>query len=165
MLKARLPARQAVICAACRRDGVAARTAGVRLRRGHHAPEGIPGDASPGGDGARDQTVRDGTRISSTDRLDVCAVRQGQAVSLRCDAWPQPVQFRLDTAKANAEVGRWLADVANVRFHGETKERSFDRFCSGTAPVDARSAEMARGWPAAGRRPDRCCDPAARLGH
>ena len=75
------------------------------------------------------------------------------------------LEFRLDTATANAEVGRWLADVANVRFHGETKERPFDRFCSGTAPVDARSAEIARGWPAAGRRPDRCCDPAARLGH
>ena len=47
--------------------------------------------------------------------------------------WPlesrlKPLGFHLDAATANAEVGRWLADVANVRVHGETKERPFDRF-------------------------------------
>lgn len=47
--------------------------------------------------------------------------------------WPlesrlKPLGFRLDAATANAEVGAWLRDVANVRIHGETKERPADRF-------------------------------------
>jgi transposase len=42
--------------------------------------------------------------------------------------WPlesrlKPLGFRLDAATANAEVGAWLRDVANVRIHGETRER------------------------------------------
>lgn len=47
--------------------------------------------------------------------------------------WPlesrlKPLGLHLDAATANAEVGRWLADVANVRVHGEIKERPLDRF-------------------------------------
>lgn len=47
--------------------------------------------------------------------------------------WPlesrlKPLGFRLDAATANAEIGAWLRDVANVRIHGETRERPADRF-------------------------------------
>ena len=47
--------------------------------------------------------------------------------------WPlesrlKPLGFRLDADTANAEVGAWLRDVANVRVHGETKQRPADRF-------------------------------------
>ncbi|PTR05103.1 integrase-like protein, partial [Cereibacter azotoformans] len=34
----------------------------------------------------------------------------------------------LDAATANARVGAWLRDVANLRIHAETKERPVDRF-------------------------------------
>lgn len=39
----------------------------------------------------------------------------------------KPFGFSLDANTANAEVGTWLRDVANVRIHGETKERPADR--------------------------------------
>jgi len=47
--------------------------------------------------------------------------------------WPlesrlKPLGFRLDADTANAEVGVWLRDVANIRVHAETKERPIDRF-------------------------------------
>ena len=56
--------------------------------------------------------------------------------------WPlesrlKPLGFHLDAATANAEVGLWLADVANVRVHGETKERPFDRFAQEHPPAAA----------------------------
>jgi transposase len=35
--------------------------------------------------------------------------------------------LKLDVAAANAHVGRWLAEVANVRVHGTTQERPVDR--------------------------------------
>ncbi len=49
--------------------------------------------------------------------------------------WPlesrlKRLSFRLDAATANAEAGAWLRDVANVRYHGETKERPADRFAT-----------------------------------
>ena len=34
----------------------------------------------------------------------------------------------VDAETANLEVARWLKDVANVRVHGELKERPYDRF-------------------------------------
>ncbi len=37
-------------------------------------------------------------------------------------------RFTLDADTANAEVGVWLRDVANMRVHAETKERPIDRF-------------------------------------
>jgi transposase len=47
--------------------------------------------------------------------------------------WPlesrlKPLGFMLDADTANAEVGVWLRDVANIRVHAETKERPIDRF-------------------------------------
>jgi transposase len=47
--------------------------------------------------------------------------------------WPlesrlKPLGFTLDADTANAEVGVWLRDVANIRVHAETKERPVDRF-------------------------------------
>ncbi len=47
--------------------------------------------------------------------------------------WPlesrlKPLGFTLDADTANAEVGVWLRDVANIRVHAETKERPADRF-------------------------------------
>ncbi len=47
--------------------------------------------------------------------------------------WPlesrlKPLGFTLDADTANAEVGIWLRDVANIRVHAETKERPADRF-------------------------------------
>jgi transposase len=47
--------------------------------------------------------------------------------------WPlesrlKPLGFTLDADTANAEVGVWLRDVANMRVHAETKERPIDRF-------------------------------------
>ena len=47
--------------------------------------------------------------------------------------WPlesrlKPLGFTLDADTANAEVGIWLRDVANIRVHAETKERPIDRF-------------------------------------
>ena len=47
--------------------------------------------------------------------------------------WPlesrlKPLGFMLDADTANAEVGVWLRDVANMRVHAETKERPIDRF-------------------------------------
>jgi len=47
--------------------------------------------------------------------------------------WPlesrlKPLGFMLDADTANAEVGIWLRDVANIRIHAETKERPVDRF-------------------------------------
>ncbi len=47
--------------------------------------------------------------------------------------WPlesrlKPLGLALDADTANAEVGVWLRDVANVRIHGETRERPADRF-------------------------------------
>jgi transposase len=47
--------------------------------------------------------------------------------------WPlesrlKPLGFMLDADTANAEVGVWLRDVANIRVHAETKERPVDRF-------------------------------------
>ncbi len=47
--------------------------------------------------------------------------------------WPlesrlKPLGFTLDADTANAEVGVWLRDVANIRVHAETKERPIDRF-------------------------------------
>jgi transposase len=47
--------------------------------------------------------------------------------------WPlesrlKPLGFMLDADTANAEVGVWLRDVANIRIHAETKERPIDRF-------------------------------------
>jgi transposase len=47
--------------------------------------------------------------------------------------WPlesrlKPLGFILDVDTANAEVGVWLRDVANMRVHAETKERPIDRF-------------------------------------
>lgn len=47
--------------------------------------------------------------------------------------WPlesrlKPLGFTLDADTANAEVGVWLRDVANIRVHTETKERPADRF-------------------------------------
>jgi len=39
----------------------------------------------------------------------------------------KPLGFQLDADTANAEVGAWLRDVANVRVHGETRERPVDR--------------------------------------
>ena len=46
--------------------------------------------------------------------------------------WPlesrlKPLGLALDADTANAEVGIWLRDVANVRIHGETRERPADR--------------------------------------
>jgi hypothetical protein len=35
--------------------------------------------------------------------------------------------LKLDVAVANAHVGRWLTEVANVRVHGTTNERPVDR--------------------------------------
>lgn len=35
--------------------------------------------------------------------------------------------LKLDVATANAQIGRWLAQVANVRVHGTTDERPADR--------------------------------------
>ena len=35
--------------------------------------------------------------------------------------------LRLDVDVANAHVGRWLTEVANVRVHGTTNERPVDR--------------------------------------
>lgn len=35
--------------------------------------------------------------------------------------------LKLDVAAANAHIGRWLAEVANVRVHGTTGERPADR--------------------------------------
>ncbi len=40
----------------------------------------------------------------------------------------KPLGLALDADTANAEVGVWLRDVANVRIHGETRERPADRF-------------------------------------
>jgi len=47
--------------------------------------------------------------------------------------WPlesrlKPLGFTLDADTANAAVGVWLRDVANLRVHAETKERPIDRF-------------------------------------
>ena len=47
--------------------------------------------------------------------------------------WPlesrlKPLGLSLDVDTANAQVGVWLRDVANIRIHGETKERPLDRF-------------------------------------
>jgi len=47
--------------------------------------------------------------------------------------WPlesrlTPLGSMLDADTANAEVGVWLRDVANIRVHAETKERPVDRF-------------------------------------
>lgn len=47
--------------------------------------------------------------------------------------WPlesrlKPLSLSLDADTANAEVGAWLRDVANIRIHGETRERPLDRF-------------------------------------
>jgi transposase len=47
--------------------------------------------------------------------------------------WPlesrlKPLGFMLDADTANAEVGVWLRDVANIRVHAETKERPINRF-------------------------------------
>ncbi len=46
--------------------------------------------------------------------------------------WPlesrlKPLDLTLDVDTANAEVGIWLRDVANVRIHAETKQRPADR--------------------------------------
>jgi len=46
--------------------------------------------------------------------------------------WPlesrlKPLDLTLDVDTANAEVGVWLRDVANVRIHAETKQRPADR--------------------------------------
>ena len=35
--------------------------------------------------------------------------------------------LKLDVDVANAHVGRWLTEVANVRVHGTTNERPLDR--------------------------------------
>ena len=58
----------------------------------------------------------------SRDQLDAFLAEQQQAY-----ADLQQAGLKLDVAAANAHVGRWLMEVANVRVHGTTNELPVDR--------------------------------------